>query len=767
MNERRILAVAPSLSGAYFPAEYFASLKLSRALRLANHPSPESDQARALRGGGEMGALMRSFDWAATALGPVGTWPASLRTSVSILLSTRHPMFLWWGPELIQFYNDGYRQSLGPDRHPSALGQRGRECWAEIWPIIGHEVESIMAGGEATWHEDHLVPITRGDRVEDVYWSYSYSPVPDDTGGVGGVLVTVQETTQRILAERRKQTLVELADSQIGALTVEEIGSAASAALAANPLDVPFALIYLRGDGQEGYRLLGGTGTVAGSRAAPNEIALNVNEPWPVEEAANARALVLVRDVPARAGLIQRDLWPVPVREAVVQPLLIEGLPVVEGVLVAGANPQLRLDKNYQAFFAEVGILIAEALSKVRARELERRTEQQLRHVERLQSVTALAGGVAHEVNNQMTVVLGFGEFVLKALGARHPQAEDMRRVLLAGHRAAKVSQQLLTFTRQQVTQPRVLDLHKVTRDLEPVLRQLLGSDKELVLNPDRRASRISADPVQVEQVLINLVANARDATSTGGRVTITVEDVELTHKTAGAVGVAMAPGAYTLLTVADDGQGMDESVLARIFEPFFTTKPIGQGTGLGLSMVYGIVKRHEGFVWAQSSPGAGTTMRLYWPALSSAADQPPSVDRSDRPHRLDPVQELMVWVVEDEAPVRELVARTLAAEGLRVVTAEDGGQALRLLERTTVPPSAVICDLVMPRVNGRRVGNEVNAKYPDVPVLFMSGYTSDDVVRRGLMPENAAFLQKPFTPAELVQRVLAILVRPDVVSTP
>src|SRR6185503_210025 len=142
--------------------------------------------ARILRSGGEMGGLVREFDWAATPLGPVNTWPASLRIAVSILLATRHPMFLWWGPDLIQFYNDGYRQSLGPDRHPSALGQRGRECWAEIWPIIGAEVEDIMAGGEATWHEDHLVPITRGERVEDVFWSYSYSPVQDDHGGVGG-----------------------------------------------------------------------------------------------------------------------------------------------------------------------------------------------------------------------------------------------------------------------------------------------------------------------------------------------------------------------------------------------------------------------------------------------------------------------------------------------------------------------------------------------------------------------------------------------------
>jgi hypothetical protein len=166
-----------------------------------------------------MASLMRDFDWSSTPLGPVSQWPQSLRTAVGVLLSTLHPMFIWWGPDLIQFYNDAYRRSLGPDRHPSALGRGGRECWAEIWPTIGPEIEAIMAGGEATWHEDHLVPITRGDRVQDVYWSYSYSPILDDEGEVGGVLVTVQETTRRVLTERRARLLQQLATGEFEAVS--------------------------------------------------------------------------------------------------------------------------------------------------------------------------------------------------------------------------------------------------------------------------------------------------------------------------------------------------------------------------------------------------------------------------------------------------------------------------------------------------------------------------------------------------------------------
>jgi signal transduction histidine kinase/ActR/RegA family two-component response regulator len=424
------------------------------------------------------------------------------------------------------------------------------------------------------------------------------------------------------------------------------------------------------------------------------------------------------------------------------------------------------LDQSYLAFFSDVAQVITGALAKVQAQEQDRRTEQKLRDVERLQSVGALAGGVAHEVNNQMTVVLGFGEFVLKSLGADHPQAGDMRSVLLAGQRAARVSQQLLTFTRQQVTQPRVLKLHTVATGLESVLRQLLGSDKSLVVAPAGAASAISADPTQIEQVLINLVANARDATSTGGRVTISIEDVELGHQDTAEYGVPVVPGRYVLLAVADTGHGMDEATVARIFEPFFTTKPVGQGTGLGLSMVYGIVKRHEGYILAESAPGRGTTMKLYWPAIDPGAVIVGSAELG-RPDAIEADNRLRTaWVVEDEAPVRELVARTLAEEGFRVVTAADGADALRLLEEGLDPPAVVIADLVMPHVNGRQLADAVLARFPDVPVLFMSGYAGEDVIRRGLMPEHAAFLQKPFTREDLIQALEAVLARPDTFST-
>ena len=381
----------------------------------------------------------------------------------------------------------------------------------------------------------------------------------------------------------------------------------------------------------------------------------------------------------------------------------------------------------------------------------ERRTELQLRSAQRLQSVATLAGGVAHEVNNMMTAVLGYGGIVLRSLGQDHPQADDMRRVVEAGERAARVTQQLLTFTRQQVTQRRLLDLGAVTRAMAPVLRQLLGSDKDLIVEPAGTASPVDADRTQVEQVLINLVANARDATPAGGRVTITIEDTTLDERATDRHGFAVAPGRYVRLRVADTGSGMDEATRARIFEPFFTTKAFGQGSGLGLSMVYGIVKQHGGYVIAESGPGEGAVLSLYWPPASPATEaEPPAAPDAPVSGTADP-RGATLWVIEDEASVRELMARTLRDAGYTVETASDGADARRLLDDATSAPALLIADLVMPAMNGRDVAAAVAERFAEVPVLFVSGYPGEDVLRRGLLPEGMAFLQKPFLPDRLL----------------
>ena len=389
--------------------------------------------------------------------------------------------------------------------------------------------------------------------------------------------------------------------------------------------------------------------------------------------------------------------------------------------------------------------------------------EEQLGQAQRLQAVGTLAGGVAHEVNNQLMAVLGFGEFVLDALGPDHPQAGDVREMVSAATRAARVAQQLLTFSRRQVKQTELLDLHAAITALGPVLERLLGADKTLVLLPSRSRCRVMADPTQIDQVLINLAANARDAMRTGGRVTIAVDEVRLDRDYAESHRVSrLVPGPYVRIAVSDTGMGMNKETLAKIFEPFYTTKPVGAGTGLGLSTVYGIVKQHDGFIWPYSEVGVGTTMKIYLPAAPEDAShfgatdrRPPDAAPAPLPATLEPT---LVLVVEDEPAIRSLVHRTLEGAGMVVIEAENGRQALDIFALGGEPPRLVLTDVIMPELNGRELSDYLADLHPTLPILFMSGYTGDDVLARSLLPETAPFIQKPFTPEELLSRVRGML---------
>jgi two-component system cell cycle sensor histidine kinase/response regulator CckA len=389
--------------------------------------------------------------------------------------------------------------------------------------------------------------------------------------------------------------------------------------------------------------------------------------------------------------------------------------------------------------------------------------EEQLSQAQRLQAVGTLAGGVAHEVNNQLMAVLGFGEFVLESLGQDHPLSGDVREMVGAATRAARVAQQLLTFSRRQVKQTELLDVHAAVAALGSVLERLLGADKTLLVLPNRARCRVLADPTQIDQVLINLAANARDAMGTGGRLTISVDDVVLDREYAEIHRVShLAPGHYVRLMVSDTGCGMSKETLAKIFEPFYTTKPVGAGTGLGLSTVYGIVKQHEGFIWPYSEPGVGTTMKIYLPAAPEDASRYSEPERSPRaaigaaaPPDLEPA---LVLVVEDEPAIRALVRRTLEGAGLVVIEAENGRQALDVFALGGEPPRLVLTDVIMPELNGRELSDALADLHPALPILFMSGYTGEDVLARSLLPETAPFLQKPFTPEELLVRVRGML---------
>ena len=380
--------------------------------------------------------------------------------------------------------------------------------------------------------------------------------------------------------------------------------------------------------------------------------------------------------------------------------------------------------------------------------------DERLRQAQRLESVGRLAGGVAHEVNNQMTVVLGSAALVLRRRDLPDVVRQDVEEILRAGERAAAVTGQLLAFSRRQLLQVTALDVATVVAGLAPVLRRALGESCALELRLAEGLPPVRADRGQFEQVLLNLVLNARDAMPRGGQLTIASGETQLDEQYAlQKPGVEVRPGPYVLLTVTDTGHGMDKETLAHVFEPFYTTKGLGKGTGLGLSTVYGIVKQANGYVWAYSAPGQGTTLRIYLPpdtgtGTAAGPEAPATRGGSET-----------VLVVDDEAVVRETARRVLEERGYTVYTAEGGAAALALLaDGGRARPHLLLTDLAMPGMSGLELAAAAHDWAPQMTALFMSGYPDSELRERGLLGSDLAFVQKPFTAEVLAERVRATL---------
>ena len=380
------------------------------------------------------------------------------------------------------------------------------------------------------------------------------------------------------------------------------------------------------------------------------------------------------------------------------------------------------------------------------------RSEERVRQAQKMDAVGKLAGGVAHEVNNMMTAVIGFAEYALKQLAPDHAVRPDIEEVIKAGTRAAAVTQQLLAFSRRQPHQPSLLTLQQVIPELGKLLLRLLGAEHELRIDVPADLPPVLADRNQLEQVLVNLALNARDAMDPGGRLLIEGSVVSIDDATATTPVVEIRTGRYVRIRVTDSGHGMSAEAREHAFEPFYTTKPLGQGTGLGLSTVYGIIKQSGGYVWIDSRLGQGTTVTVDLPAVSEPV--PTRHERTSSPMR----GRETVLVVEDEPLVRRLARRALEEHGYTVLEASDGRAALAELAGAEQTIGLVLSDLVMPRMSGRELGQEIGRRFPGLPVLFMSGYTGEDVRSRGLLEGSAPFVQKPFTPEGLARRVRTLL---------
>jgi signal transduction histidine kinase len=412
------------------------------------------------------------------------------------------------------------------------------------------------------------------------------------------------------------------------------------------------------------------------------------------------------------------------------------------------------LARTTSQFFEQRDNLIREMEERRSTEEALRKSEEELRHSQKMEAVGRLAGGVAHDFNNLLTAIIGYAELISTRTTSNTLAKQNADLIRKAGEQAAALTRQLLAFSRKQILQPKVIDLNDLVVEMERLLRRVIGERFDLQSFPNADIGRVKADPSQIEQVVLNLGVNARDAMPKGGKLSIRTENVRLDETTAPKISASLKGGDYVVLSVTDTGAGMDEETMSHIFEPFFTTKGPGKGTGLGLATVYGIVRQTGGGISVESKPGKGSTFRIYLPLVMAPVDHirvaSAPVDKSDNFET--------VLVVEDEQIVRELVCEVLIDQGYNVICAPDGLEALRVANDFDGTIHLLVTDVIMPHMNGHELAEKLSIRRPEMKILYVSGYSDNDIGDHGVLDPRFDLLQKPFTPQTLARKIRDVI---------
>jgi PAS domain S-box-containing protein len=769
-----------------------------------------------------MGKLIREMDWSNTPLGPVESWPQNLRTAILLMLNSRYPMFVWWGRELTNLYNDAYIPMLGA-RHPEALGQPAMRIWAEIWDVIGPQTEIVMSDGRATWNESILLVMERHGFTEETYFTFSYSPVRGDDGHVGGIFCACAEDTKRILGERRLRTLRALAEQTAQAKSVEETCVVAAATMRDNQYDLPFAIIYLLEDGGARARLAAATTPCAPASPTLIELHGEARGIWPLSQVVESGESQVVNDLEAKFGKsawLCGVRWPEPARQAVVMPIAGPGQTMPSGFLIAGVSPRILLDEDYRGFLELVAGQIAAALANVRVYEEERRRAEALAEIDRAKTV--FFSNISHEFRTPLTLMLGPLEDALAEDGLP-PQARDQLEVARGNSlRLLKMVNMLLDFSRieagriQAVYEP--VDLAKFTTDLASVFRSAVErAGLELVVNCPPLSEPVYVDPEMWEKIVLNLLSNALKFTFEG-KIEARLRTVDCRQvaerrieKERGGRRKAQSTihnPRYAILTVRDTGTGIPEAELPRLFERFYRIKGARsrsyEGSGIGLALVQELVKLHCGEVRVKSKVGRGSEFTVMIPLGKDhlpaerigAARYLALAARRGEAY----VEEALRWLPKKDMaigrrgdgatgpaehheieatvpprlpaatspPPRVLLAddnadmreyvRRLLGGQYEVEAVADGKAALDAVRERA--PDLVLMDVMMPNLDGFGLLRELRAdeRLKTIPVILLSARAGEEARVEGMEAGADDYLVKPFSARELLARVEAHL---------